>query len=165
MTDDIENFKYNLATIKIRNLIDNLENGISKEDLANIIKLLSPFCPHLAEELWEKAGGKGFVSLSSWPDCDKKRINEQFDKEDQAADAIVNDIINITNIIKQKQGKEAKKIFIYTLPNEAELYKRDEIQKRVQKDISIFKVNDKNKYDPQGKASKAKPGKPAIYVE
>ena len=31
--------------------------------------------------------------------------------------------------------------------------------------VSCFAVNDKKKYDPQGKASKAKPGKPGIYLE
>jgi hypothetical protein len=32
-------------------------------------------------------------------------------------------------------------------------------------DIAIYSVSDKEKHDPQKKASKAKPGKPAIYLE
>ena len=31
--------------------------------------------------------------------------------------------------------------------------------------IEIFAVNDKNKYDPENKSTRAKPGKPAIYLE
>jgi hypothetical protein len=33
------------------------------------------------------------------------------------------------------------------------------------KEVKVFAVNDKAKYDPEGKASKAKPGKPAIFIE
>ena len=34
------------------------------------VRLLAPFAPHLAEELWERLGGTGFVSLASWPVAD-----------------------------------------------------------------------------------------------
>ena len=35
--------------------------------IENQIRLLSPFCPHIAEELWEKIGMKGFISVAEWP--------------------------------------------------------------------------------------------------
>ena len=133
--------------------------------MQSIIKLLSPFCPHLAEELWEKTGNKEFVSLSSWPIADSKKINDQFDKQDQMTNQLITDITNISNLIKEKQGKEANKIYLYVLPQEAVKYNKEEIERRIKKEITIYKVNDKNKYDPQGKSSKAKPGKPGIYVE
>jgi leucyl-tRNA synthetase len=37
----------------------------------DLILLLSPFAPHLAEELWELAGHEGSVSLESWPEYDE----------------------------------------------------------------------------------------------
>jgi len=43
-----------------------------KEGLINLVKLLSPICPHLAEELWEYAGMKGFVMNASWPTWDER---------------------------------------------------------------------------------------------
>jgi leucyl-tRNA synthetase len=37
----------------------------------DLILLLSPFAPHLAEELWELAGHDGSVSLENWPEYDE----------------------------------------------------------------------------------------------
>jgi hypothetical protein len=39
------------------------------------------------------------------------------------------------------------------------------LRKRLGIEVNVFAVNDKNKYDPASKSSKAKPGKPGIYVE
>ncbi len=167
ITEDLEHIHYNLATIKLRELFEKLnsEEEIGRDDMKIVITLITPFCPHIAEELWEQLGKKGFVSLASWPTYDKKKIDEQIDKQEQATQKVIADIINITILLKEKQGREAKKIYLYVLPQEANSYDEGEIQKRVQKDITIFTVNNKNKYDPQNKAAKAKPGKPAIYVE
>lgn len=44
-----------------------------KEILSVYPRLLSPFAPHLAEELWERAGEKGFVSVSPWPEYDPNK--------------------------------------------------------------------------------------------
>ena len=57
------------------------------------------------------------------------------------------------------------KVYLYVLPNEKEGYNGEVIGRRVGKEVKIFAVNDKNKHDPEGKAGKAKPGKPGIYVE
>jgi len=167
ITEDIEQMRYNLATIKLRELLDHVaaEQEISKEDLKIIIKLIAPFCPHLAEELWEKTGNKSFVSLESWPKCDEKKIDENIEKRETALQNTITDIIKILEFLKQKQNKEAKKIYLYALPNEKGWYEAKTLEKHVNKEISVFAMNDKNKHDPQNKASKAKPGKPAIYVE
>ena len=77
----------------------------------------------------------------------------------------VSDVINILKIIKEKQGEEGNKVFLYVLPNELSFYSEKEISLRTNKEVRIFSVADKNKYDPQVKSSKAKPGKPAIYIE
>ena len=44
------------------------------------------------------------------------------------------------------------------LPKELNIYECIE-------DVQVFAVNDKKKYDPENKSKKAKPGKPAIYLE
>jgi len=58
-----------------------------------------------------------------------------------------------------------EKIYLYVLPNELENYDSDLLSKKVVKKVKVFAVNDKKKYDPEGKAAKAKPGKPGIYAE
>ena len=39
-----------------------------------LIKLLAPFCPHVAEELHEQCGGKGTVFALPYPECDEKAL-------------------------------------------------------------------------------------------
>ncbi len=164
ITANIEEMQYNLAVIKIRQLIDTLsdEREISKKDLEKIIKLICPFCPFVAEELWENLGGKGFISLAKWPVVDEKKIDEKLDEQEKSIEDLINDINNILRIVGAK-----KKVFIYAIPKEKEIYSNaiDLIRKKTNLDVSVYSVSDKKKYDPEGKAKKAKLGKPAVYLE
>ncbi|MBT3438426.1 hypothetical protein HOH10_02710, partial [Candidatus Woesearchaeota archaeon] len=101
------------------------------------------------------------ISLESWPKVNKSKINEKFDKEEEFTDKAVSDIINILNLIKT----ETKKVYLYVLPNDLEFYNIENISRRTNKEIAIYKVNDKDKYDPENKSKKSKPGKPAIFIE
>ena len=38
-----------------------------------IVRLISPFAPHLAEEMWEMLGGDGLCSLAQWPEWDEAK--------------------------------------------------------------------------------------------
>ncbi len=156
ITKDIENIRYNLAVIKLRGLFENFEqeNEISKKDLESFLKLLSVFCPHISEELWEKIKGKGFISLAKWPKADKRKINKKLEEQEKTIEKLKQDINNIKKII----GKQKAKVYVYALPKEVGLYKSLE-------GAEVFAVNDRVKYDPKGKSKKAKPGKPAIYLE
>ncbi len=166
VTNQIEEFKYNLAVIKIRELFNSLPEETSKDVLEKSLKLLSPFCPHIAEELWEKIGNKGFISLSEWPKVDEKKIDAKLEQSEQAVDKLVSDIIQVVKIVKEK-GKDTSKAFVYVMPQEKTNFVEnlEEIKKRVGIEVDIFAVNDKDKYDPEEKAKKAKPGKPGIYLE
>ena len=162
ITEDIDNFRYNLAVIKLRTLFDSFNEGVDKDTAKSFLTLLHPFCPHITEELWNKIGGNGFISLASWPKADEKKINEKFEKQDEAIKKLIEDINYIVKLVNP-----ATKAFVFVLPNEKVIYDEglSEIEKKTGLVTKIFAVNDKNKYDPQGKAKKAKPGKPAIYLE
>ena len=163
ITEDIEKLRYNLAVIKIRELFDYFNEKESKEVLEGFLKLLSVFCPHIAEELWNKLGNKSFISLEKWPRCDESKIDKKFEEQEKQTEKTVNDIRNIFKII----GKEAKKVFLYAIPKEVEIYKgiKDEIEKALNVKLEVYAVNDIKKHDPENKATKSKLGKPAIYVE
>ncbi len=163
VTNQIENFKYNLAIIKIRDLFNSLPNETSKEILEKSLKLLHPFCPHVTEELWNKLGNKSFISLEKWPVVNEKKIDDNLEKQEKAIEHLVEDVNHIQGLVKKKISKG----FIYALPNEKDIYfaEIDLIKKRTNLNIEIFAVNDKQKYDPENKSKKAKVGKPAIYLE
>lgn len=167
ISEQIEKLDYRKSTIELRELFDLLstQKEVSKETLQSAFKLLAPFCPHIAEELWERIGGKGFVSIAEWPKADESKIDEKIEQEEKNVEKAVADILNVIKIIKEKQGKEAEKIYLYVIPNEIGNYNHEVLSKRLQKEVKIFAVNDKNKYDPEGKAGKAKLGKPGIFVE
>ena len=48
-------------------------NGCSKGDMKTLLTLLSPFAPHMCEELWEFLGGEGFVCEHRWPEYDESK--------------------------------------------------------------------------------------------
>ncbi|KHO54821.1 MAG: leucyl-tRNA synthetase [archaeon GW2011_AR19] len=164
VTAQIENFKYNLAIIKIRELFNSLPEKTSKEVLEKSLKLLHPFCPHITEELWEKLEHKKFISLAEWPIAEEKKISEFFDKQDGALNKLVLDITNVLKIVAEK-GRDASKVYLYVLPGEKDFYDLDELNKRIGKKVEIFEVSDKTKYDPKYVSKKAKSNRPAIYIE
>ncbi|MEK6936916.1 MAG: leucine--tRNA ligase [Nanoarchaeota archaeon] len=165
-TENIEHFKFNIAVIELMKYTDFLTENPSKEGYEDLLKMISPFAPHTAEEIWHKLGNKSFISVEKWPEHDEKKVNPKFEEEEKQIEKLVNDINNIVNLFKEKR-KEVSKAFIYVLPKELENYSNslNEIQKRTNLQIKAFSVADKNKHDPENKSSKAKPGKPAIYLE
>jgi len=165
--EDIDGFCYNLATIKLRALFDKIfESRADRKTAESFLKMLHPFCPHITEELWHKLGHKNFISLSDWPTADEKKINPEFEKEAELIDSLVDDVNNVVGIIKAK-NKTIKKLYIYVIPKESDIYLNnlDILSKRTGLKTGVFSVADKNKYDPEGKAKKAKQGKPGIYLE
>ena len=49
------------------------DEKITKDELALLARLLSPFAPHVAEEVYEALGGDGLVSLAKWPEFDPSK--------------------------------------------------------------------------------------------
>ena len=65
----------------------------------------------------------------------------------------------------ERDKKQGKKIYVYVMPFEVDNFDAKKISSRVGKEVEIFPVNDKNKYDPKAIAKKVKPGRPGIYIE
>ena len=74
VADDIESMKFNTAIAAMMTLVGDFQkNGCSKGDMKTLVTLLSPFAPHVAEELWELLGGTGFVCQQPWPAYDESK--------------------------------------------------------------------------------------------
>jgi len=160
ITNDIETLEYRAATIKLKSLFDKLvqEKEISKETLEKSLKLLNPICPHITEELWEKLGNKDLISISGWP---KAIIKKASSKKEDLNSKIVSDI----KYVLEKTKESPSKIYIYVMPFEIKSVDSKKLAKGVGFSVEVFSVADSKKYDPKGKAKKAKPGKASIYFE
>ena len=162
VTTDIEDFRYNLAVIKIREFFSVLPDSTGKDVIEKFLRILHPFCPHITEEFWQQIGNKSFISLEKWPVADEKKIDQNLERQEQEVENLIKDINHVKEIIKIRP----KKAFVYVLPGEkAYVENLDTIKKRTGLDILIYSVNDKGKYDPENKSKKVKPGKPGIYLE
>ncbi len=113
VTENIENFRYNLAIIQIRELFEQFEEEISKEDLGSFLKLLSPFCPHICEEYWEKLGNKDCISISKWPEYDESKIDLVAEALDETLEATKSDIRMVLSIAKIENPKKITLIVSY----------------------------------------------------
>ncbi len=159
VTEFYGNFQYRKATIKLKELFDFLaeQKEVSKEDFGISLKLLSPICPHIAEELWEKLGNNDFISLSKWPKVEKSEK-----KKEKGVD-LNSKIIEDIKYVLEKVGT-GKVVYLYVMPFELGKIDTGKIGKAIGKEVKVFAVNDSKKFDPEGKAKRAKPGKVGIYL-
>ena len=74
VSEDIEAMKFNTAIATLMALVNDFyTNGASRGDMKALLLMLSPFAPHMCEELWEMAGYGGQVSQQSWPVYDESK--------------------------------------------------------------------------------------------
>ena len=74
VSEDIENMKFNTAIAAMMTLVNQFyEHAPSRGDIKTLLALLSPFAPHMAEELWEIQGFEGIASMSAWPEYDEAK--------------------------------------------------------------------------------------------
>lgn len=74
------------------------------------VAMLSPFAPHIAEEMWEKLGHSELVSISKWPEFSQKEIDSTSIQSEELLKSTINDIANILKVAKISP----QKIIIYT---------------------------------------------------
>ncbi len=69
VTEETDRFKYNTAISALMVLVRDLEalETVSKEAYSELLALMAPYAPHLAEHLWEKLGNVGSVHQAVWP--------------------------------------------------------------------------------------------------
>lgn len=76
ITEDIELMKFNTAISSFMIFVNEKEKEekISFEDYKILLRLLAPFAPHIAEELWVELGNKKSIHVESWPKHDEAKI-------------------------------------------------------------------------------------------
>ncbi len=73
--EDIEGLRFNTAISAMMILVKQLgqlasTTGVPREAIRSLVLVLAPFAPHLAEEAWERLGGKTTLAYEPWPAFD-----------------------------------------------------------------------------------------------
>ena len=72
--NDVENLHFNTAVSQLMIYSNHLQtvDKIPREFVSDLVKIIAPFVPHLAEELWSLLGNKNSLAYENWPDYDEK---------------------------------------------------------------------------------------------
>ena len=126
--EDISEMRFNTAISAMMILATEMEKSenISKEDFKNFLKILAPFAPHVADEIWQSMGEKKSINISEWPKWDKNLIvddevkialqvngkvrAEMMVKADESEEEIKQKAINNESVLKFTAGNEIRKI-------------------------------------------------------
>ena len=85
------------------------------------VRLLTPFMPHVTEELWVRLGNQPFVADAPWPKPDKDLVDEYAEEAETYLDRLVEDIREILRVVSVKP----RLICIYVASNwKRELFKQ-----------------------------------------
>ena len=131
VTYDTGHFGFNTAISAMMVLANEVQKSktVSRSLMKNFVLILSPYAPHLGEELWEMLGGKGTLAYEVWPEYDekltiddtfelvfsvngkvrgKKEVPKDISKEDAIAEAREDE-----NVQRNIEGKEViKEIYV-----------------------------------------------------
>ena len=135
VTEDIESMKFNTAISAMMVLANEMESasaggpadeGVSADDFKIFLRILAPFAPHIAEELWFILGEKKSVHLSAWPKWSEKMIqdneikiavsvngkarSEMIVSASETEESIRQRALKDQAVLKHTGGKEPKKV-------------------------------------------------------
>jgi len=140
VTEDIERFHFNTAIAAVMELVNVIyqtkddtqhspaDKYVWRETLESLVLLLSPFVPHIAEELWEALAHTERVVRIPWPRYDPEAIAEEeilivvqvngklrdrlYVPVSAAEEEIKEQAISSTRVLRHIQGKEIKKTIL-----------------------------------------------------
>ena len=133
VTSDVDELKLNTAIASLMTMVNELaSNGASRGDMRTLLLLLSPFAPHIVEELWEMLGfaakeGK-MACQTEWPVYDESKtvasvvdmavqVNGKLKGAikmpvDSAEDAVVAEAMKMDKVLKATEGMKIVKTIL-----------------------------------------------------
>ena len=133
VSERIDQMRFNTAVSSLMTYVNYLSGleKIAPELYTALLKLMSPFTPHLAEEMWARMGNDGLIVTESWPVGDAKLAEENTVTiavqicgkmrgtiempKDAPKEAVEAAALALENVKKQLTDREVKKIIV--VPN------------------------------------------------
>ncbi|MFA6307242.1 MAG: leucine--tRNA ligase [Patescibacteria group bacterium] len=126
--EDIDNMRFNTAVAQMMILINHLDKqkNIAKDVFEKFVLILSPFAPHIAEEMWQILGNPESLTRQAWPEYDsdlardekivigiqingKVRDEIELDFDVEPSDDLKKEILARSKVAKHLAGKELVK--------------------------------------------------------
>ena len=115
VTEHMESFRFNMAIGSLMQYVSAIQkykqedvNGdVLHEVYVSLLKMLAPFAPHLAEELWSNKH-EDFISVAAWPKFDESKIDEKAEFIEDSVDNLLSDVEEIKKLAKIKKLKSLK---------------------------------------------------------
>ena len=135
ISEDIDSMRFNTAVSQLMILFNHMdkEKQISKFVFENFILILSPFAPHIAEELWEKLGHKKSLVDGPWPKYDEELAQDSAVNIGIQVNGKIRDEINLP--FDTEPGKDLGQ----------EILKRDKVKKYIEGKEVVKFIHIKNK--------------------
>jgi leucyl-tRNA synthetase len=106
--EDIEAFKFNTAISALMILLNELEASapLANDELASLIKIIHPFAPHMAQELWSIMGNESYLDFEPWPTYDPVLIAQEKITIVFQVNGKTKDMVSVDATINEAAAKE-----------------------------------------------------------
>lgn len=133
VSERIDQMKFNTAVSSLMTYVNYMssKDKVPAEMYLNLLKLMSPFTPHLAEEMWARMGKNNSITVEPWPQGDKKLAEDSKVTyavqicgklrgtiempKDTAKEEVEKAALALDNVKRQLEGKTVRKIIV--VPN------------------------------------------------
>ncbi len=125
--EDIEFMKFNTAISVLMILVNTFEKekSLSRNSFEKFLLLLSPFAPHITEEIWENLGNKKTLSRELWP----KYEADKLEKGEVSVVVQINGKVKGTVFADKKISEEDIVNLVKTNPRFSVLFRNKQIKK------------------------------------
>lgn len=109
VTEDIESFNFNTAISAMMIFVNEISKHekLPKSAMERFLVILSPFAPHIAEELWVKLGHAESIFLSEWPKFNPEMIKDKEVNIVVQVNGKVRDALRLSADISEEEAKKA----------------------------------------------------------
>ncbi|MCB9030738.1 MAG: leucine--tRNA ligase [Deltaproteobacteria bacterium] len=78
VTEELEQVQLNTPLASMMEFLNAAGNeSVTKDTLSSFVRVLAPYAPHLAEELWSRLGNSTSVTQATWPEFDEALVQDQ----------------------------------------------------------------------------------------
>ena len=158
---------YNIGGYLDSYLSYNKINGrVLKTFIEKQLAILYPFIPNTSTELLRDMNiDKAQIK---WPNVEKERINKKLENVFNSLDNTIKDLNSIRKIKNKYQENDNSVCYLYVSTDEEKIL-YEEAKERLMKivgikEIIVYKADNDGIYDPEDRASRAKPLRPAIFI-